>query len=417
MSVGRGPTAGRKSGGKPKGVNADFLQALAQIEDEKGISVEALKEAIEVALVSAYRRNFGSAQNVKVELDTDTGEFHVLALRHVVEEVADARSEISLAVAKEMDPAFEVGQEVQTEVTPRDFGRIAAQTAKQVVLQRIREAERGVIFEEFSNREGDIVTGVVQRQEYRNFFINLGKTEAVLSPPEQIPGEKLRPGERLKIYIVEVRKTPKGPQIYLSRTHPGLVKRLFELEVPEIHDGLVEIRAISREPGSRSKVAVASLDPNVDPVGACVGAKGVRVQAVVRELKGEKIDVIPWSDDEAEYVGNALRPAKAVSATLEPEMKVARVVVPDYQLSLAIGREGQNARLAAKLTGWRIDIRSESQANALAEPAAEPGDEEAEPGSAEAPAQEGAEAPAQEGAEAPAQEGEGEGRDGQEPPA
>jgi N utilization substance protein A len=335
----------------------------------------------------------------------------------VVEEVADARSEISLAVAKEMDPAFEVGQEVQTEVTPRDFGRIAAQTAKQVVLQRIREAERGVIFEEFSNREGDIVTGVVQRQEYRNFFINLGKTEAVLSPPEQIPGEKLRPGERLKIYIVEVRKTPKGPQIYLSRTHPGLVKRLFELEVPEIHDGLVEIRAISREPGSRSKVAVASLDPNVDPVGACVGAKGVRVQAVVRELKGEKIDVIPWSDDEAEYVGNALRPAKAVSATLEPEMKVARVVVPDYQLSLAIGREGQNARLAAKLTGWRIDIRSESQANALAEAAAEPGAEEAESGSEEAPAQEGEEAPVQEGEEAPAQEGEGEGRDGQEPPA
>ncbi len=356
-----GPGGGRKAGAKPKGANLDFIQALAQIEDEKGVPVAALMEAVELALVSAYRRNFGTAQNVRVKLDAETGEFRVLAVREVVGEVTDPRTEISLAEAREIDPGYTVGDTVESEVTPRDFGRIAAQTAKQVVLQRIREAERGVIFEEFSSREGDIVTGVVQRQEARNYFINLGKTEAVLGPAEQIPGERLRPAERIKVYIVEVRKTPKGPQIYLSRTHPGLVKRLFELEVPEIHDGLVEIKAIAREPGSRAKVAVASRDPNVDPVGACVGAKGVRVQAVVRELRGEKIDVIPWSDDASEYVGNALRPAKVVSTTLEPEAKVARVVVPDYQLSLAIGREGQNARLAAKLTGWRIDIRSESQ--------------------------------------------------------
>ncbi len=370
MTTQAGPSGGRRTGGKPKGANLDFIQALAQIEDEKGVPVAALMEAIELALVSAYRRNFGTAQNVRVQLDAGTGEFRVLAIRQVTEDVTDPRTEISLAEAREIDPNYELGDAVETEVTPRDFGRIAAQTAKQVVLQRIREAERGVIFEEYSDREGDIVTGVVQRQEGKNYFVNLGKTEAVLGPSEQIPGERLRPGERLKVYIVEVRKTPKGPQIYLSRTHPGLVKRLFELEVPEIHDGLVEIRAISREPGSRAKVAVASRDSNVDPVGACVGAKGVRVQAVVRELKGEKIDIIPWSEDEAEYVGNALRPAKVVSTRLEPDQKVARVVVPDYQLSLAIGREGQNARLAAKLTGWRIDIKSESQLAGSGEEAA-----------------------------------------------
>jgi N utilization substance protein A len=351
----------RRPAGKPKGANLDFIQALAQIEDEKGIPVSALMEAIEQALVSAYRRNFGTAQNVRVELDADTGDFRVLALREVVEEVTDPAVQISLGEAREMDPSYDVGDIVETEVTPSDFGRIAAQTAKQVVLQRIREAERGIIFEEYSQREGDIVTGVVQRQEYRNYYINLGKTEAVLTPSEQIPGERLRPSERVKVYIVEVKRTTKGPQIYLSRTHPGLVKRLFELEVPEIHDGLVEIRAIAREPGSRTKVAVASRDPNVDPVGACVGAKGVRVQAVVHELKGEKIDVVPWSEDEREYVGNALRPAKVLYTELFPEEKTARVVVPDHQLSLAIGREGQNARLAAKLTGWKIDIKSESQ--------------------------------------------------------
>lgn len=361
MTGGVGSPGGRRSGGKPKGANLDFIQALAQIEDEKGVPVAALMEAIEQALVSAYRRNFGTSQNVRVQLDAESGEFRVFALRQVAERVSDPRVEISLEEARGLDGAYQVGDVVEAEVTPRDFGRIAAQTAKQVVLQRIREAERGVIFEEFSNREGDIVTGVVQRQEFRNYFINLGKTEAVLSPAEQSPGERLRPGERVKVYIVEVRKTTKGPQIYLSRTHPGLLKRLFELEVPEIHDGLVEIKAIAREPGSRAKVAVASLDPNVDPVGACVGAKGVRVQAVVHELKGEKIDIIPWSSEPSEFVGNALRPAKVVSTALEPEQRVARVVVPDYQLSLAIGREGQNARLAAKLTGWKIDIKSESQ--------------------------------------------------------
>jgi len=352
---------GRRSGGKPKGANLDFIQALTQIEGEKGIPVAALMEAIEQALVSAYRRNFGTAQNVRVELDAETGDFRVLAARTVTEQVTDPATEISLEEVREIDPAYRPGDVIETEVTPSDFGRIAAQTAKQVVLQRIREAERGVIFEEYSGREGDIVTGVIQRQEHRSYYINLGKTEAVLTPSEQIPGERLRSGERVKVYITEVRKTTKGPQVFLSRTHPGLLTRLFELEVPEIYEGLVEIRAIAREPGSRAKVAVASRDPNVDPVGACVGAKGVRVQAVVRELKGEKIDIIPWSDDEAEYVGNALRPAKALGCELYPEEKMARVVVPDHQLSLAIGREGQNARLAAKLTGWKIDIRSESQ--------------------------------------------------------
>ncbi len=386
MTTGRRQSSGRA---KPKGANLDFLQALAQIEDEKGIPMAALMEAIEQALVSAYRRNFGTGQNVRVELDADTGEFRVLGLREVVDDMTDPRSEISLEEARELDPSFNPGDIVETEVTPSDFGRIAAQTAKQVVLQRIREAERGVIFEEFANREGDIVTGVVQRQEFRNYYVNLGKTEAVLSPSEQIPGERLRTGERIKVYIVEVKRTTKGPQIYLSRTHPGLVKRLFELEVPEIHDGLVEIRALAREPGSRAKVAVASKDPKVDPVGACVGAKGVRVQAVVHELKGEKIDIIPWSDDEYDYVGNALRPAKVIYTELDPETKVARVVVPDYQLSLAIGREGQNARLAAKLTGWKIDIRSESQAEKEASEEAAGGYPDGEEG---ANVEEGAEA-------------------------
>jgi N utilization substance protein A len=246
-------------------------------------------------------------------------------------------------------------------VTPRNFGRIAAQTAKQVVVQRIREAERNIIFEEFANREGDIVTGVIQRIEQKNVYIELGKTEAILSPSEQMPGEEYRQGSRLKTYIIEVRKTTKGPQILVSRTHPGLLKRLFELEVPELHEGIVELKGTAREAGARSKIAVYSKDENVDPVGACVGPKGMRVQNIVNELNGEKIDIIKWNPDPSKFVASSLSPAKVVAVEIWEEEKVARVIVPDYQLSLAIGKEGQNARLAAKLTGWKIDIKSESQ--------------------------------------------------------
>ncbi|MDD4401524.1 MAG: transcription termination factor NusA, partial [Desulfitobacteriaceae bacterium] len=279
-----------------------------------------------------------------------------------VENVEDPRTQISLAEAQKIDPNYNVNDILENEVTPRDFGRIAAQTAKQVVVQRIREAERGMIYDEYINREGDIVTGVVQRYEQKNVIIDLGKVEAVLAAQEQIPGETYQSFERIKTYVVEVKKTTKGPQIMLSRTHPGLIKRLFELEVPEIHDGTVEIKGVSREAGARSKIAVYSREPNVDPVGACVGPKGNRVQAIVSELKGEKIDIVNYSLDNREFVANALSPAKVIGVYPKSDEKVALVVVPDYQLSLAIGKEGQNARLAAKLTGWKIDIKSESQA-------------------------------------------------------
>lgn len=340
-------------------MNVDFMEALREIEREKGIPLEKLVEAIEAALISAYRKNFGSAQNVRVEIDRSTGEIKVLAQKTVVENVKDPREEISLEEARRLNPRYELGDKV--EVTPRNFGRIAAQTAKQVVVQRIREAERNIIYDEFSGREQDIVTGVVRRTEMKTVFIDLGRTEAILAPSEQVSTEVYRQGDRIKTYILEVRKTTKGPQILVSRTHPGLVRRLFELEVPEIHDGIVEIKAVAREPGLRSKIAVYSHDQNVDPIGACVGPRGMRVQTVVNELRGEKIDIIRWSPDQAEFVASALSPAKVISVDLDEENRAARVVVPDYQLSLAIGREGQNARLAARLTGWKIDIKSESQ--------------------------------------------------------
>ncbi len=342
-------------------MSTEFIQALDQIEEEKGIAKEVLLEAIEAALISAYRRNFGSAQNVSVDIDRNTGVIHVYARKNVVAEVTDPRLEISLEEAKSISPKYQEDDVVEMEVTPRNFGRIAAQTAKQVVVQRIREAERGIVYEEYAGRENDIVTGIVQRFEHKNVFVDLGKTEAVLTPQEQSPNEVYKQGDRIKTYVVEVKKTTKGPQIIVSRTHPGLLKRLFELEVPEIHDGVVEIKAIAREAGHRSKVAVASEDENVDAIGACVGPKGVRVQTIVNELRGEKIDIVEWNSDPAKFVANALSPAKVVSVTVDPEHKIARVVVPDYQLSLAIGKEGQNARLAAKLTNWKIDIKSESQ--------------------------------------------------------
>ncbi|EGO63194.1 transcription termination factor NusA [Acetonema longum] len=346
-------------------MNAEFMQAFEQLGKEKGISTEVLFDAIEAALISAYKRNFASAQNVRVSLDRSTGDIHVFARKTVVEVVKDPRMEISLEEAKRTDVRYELDDVVELEVTPKNFGRIAAQTAKQVVVQRIREAERGIIFEEFSNRESDIVTGIVQRIEQKNVLIDLGKAEAILAPSEQMTGELYKPGDRIKTYITEVRKTTKGPQILVSRTHPGLLKRLFELEVPEIHDGVVEIKSVAREPGLRSKIAVYSRDENVDPVGACVGHKGMRVQTIVNELRGEKIDIVKWNSDPAKYIASALSPAKVVLVDVNETEKISKVVVPDYQLSLAIGKEGQNARLAAKLTGWKIDIKSESQAGSL----------------------------------------------------
>ncbi|OUM88378.1 MAG: transcription termination/antitermination protein NusA [Bacillus thermozeamaize] len=347
-------------------MNKEFISALEQLATEKGISQEVLLEAIEAALISAYKRNFNTAQNVRVDINRETGAVKVYARKTVVEEVLDPRLEISLDAARQMNSLYQLGDVVELEVTPKDFGRIAAQTAKQVVTQRIREAERGVIYELFVDREEDIVTGLVQRQDHRFIYVDLGKTEALLPVQEVMPTERLQQGERIKAFITKVEKTTKGPQIFLSRTHPGLLKRLFELEVPEIYDGVVEIKSVAREAGTRSKIAVHSNLPEVDPVGACVGQKGVRVQNVVNELKGEKIDIVRWSEDPQVYVANALSPSKVISVTLYQEERMARVVVPDYQLSLAIGKEGQNARLAAKLTGWKIDIKSETQAEELA---------------------------------------------------
>ncbi|MBT9141180.1 MAG: Transcription termination/antitermination protein NusA [Dehalococcoidia bacterium] len=342
-------------------MNEDFLAAMTAIEKEKGVKKEILFDAIEAALVSAYKRNFNAAANVRVLLNRESGEIKVLTRLVVVAEVFHAQLEISLSDAREIDLNYQLGDMVEKEVTPKNFGRIAAQTAKQVVIQRIREAEREMVFDEYIDREEDIITGIVQRIEQKNIIVDLGKAEAVLSATEQMPSDEYKQGERIKAYINEVRKTTKGPQIFISRTHPGLLKRLFELEVPEIFDGTVEIKAVAREAGYRSKLAVYSKNRNVDPVGACVGPKGARVQAIVDELRGEKVDIVKWDENPEIFVANALSPAKVVLVLLQSAQKVANVIVPDYQLSLAIGKEGQNARLAAKLTNWKIDIASESQ--------------------------------------------------------
>jgi len=361
-------------------MKAEILEALDDLVRERGIAKEVLIEAIEAALISAYRRNFGSIQNVRVHFDPKTGDYRVYAQKEIVEVVEDPRQQATLEEARAKNPGLGMGDILEVEVTPRDFGRIAAQTAKQVVVQRIREAERGLIYEEYSSREGDIVTGLVLRQDLKNkaVYVELAKgVEAILMANEQIPGERFNENQRIKGYVIEVKRTTKGPNISLSRTHPGLLKRLFEMEVPEIHDGTVEIKAISREAGARSKIAVYSRDENVDPVGACVGPKGLRVQNIVNELQGEKIDIVEWSQDPSAFVAKALSPAKVVNVDCEEAGRVARVVVPDYQLSLAIGKEGQNARLAAKLTGWKIDIKSESQSKAGAwDGAGEEGDED-----------------------------------------
>jgi N utilization substance protein A len=345
----------------------ELMHALHQLEKEKGINKETLMEAIEAALLSAYKRNFGSTGNVKINVNRNTWDVRVFAQKVVVGVVNNPSEEISVEDARLINSALEEGDIVELEVTPRKFGRIAAQTAKQVVVQRIREAERDIIFDEFYNKEDDIVTGVVQRYERKTVIVDLGKTEGILPENEQPQGETYRFNERIKAYVIEVKKTTKGPFIMLSRTHPGLVKRLFELEVPEIHEGIVEIRGIAREAGSRTKIAVSSRDEDVDPVGACVGQKGVRVQAVVDELRGEKIDIIKWSSSPQEFISSSLSPAKVVRVIINEQEKSAIVIVPDHQLSLAIGKEGQNARLAAKLTGWKIDIKSESQLRAAIE--------------------------------------------------
>lgn len=343
-------------------MNTDFIDALHEIESTKGISKDILLEAIEAALISSYKRNFNTAQNVRVDINKLTGLIRVYARKTVTEEVLDPRLEISVEAAHDISPNYQLTDIVEIEVTPRDFGRIAAQTAKQVVTQRIREAERGLIYTAFIEKEDDIVTGIVQRQDTRNIYVDLGKVEAVLPLNELMPTEKFKHGDRIKAYITKVENTTKGPQIFLSRTHPGLLKRLFELEVPEIFDGVVEIRSVAREAGFRSKIAVHSRNLEVDPVGSCVGPKGIRVQTIVNELRGEKIDIVRWSDSVEEYVANALSPSKVVEVNVYENEKMTRVIVPDYQLSLAIGIKGQNARLAAKLTGWKIDIKSETQA-------------------------------------------------------
>ena len=344
--------------------NAELIDALNQIEREKGIDKEIIFEAIETSLITACKKNFGTSQNIKVNMNRETGQVQVFAQKTVVGEPEDQQLEISLENAQKINTRYQLGDIVDIVVTPRDFGRISAQTAKQVVVQKFREAERSIIYKEYKSKEKEIVTGIVQRRDRRNVIISLGKNELVLMPNEQIPGEEYRFNERLKVYVLEVKETPKGPQITVSRTHPELVKRLFEQEVPEVYDGTVEIKSISREAGSRSKLAVHSKHPEVDPVGACVGTNGQRVNVIVNELNGEKIDIVTWSEDPRRFIAAALSPSKVMAVVVSPEERSAKIVVPDHQLSLAIGKEGQNARLAAKLTGYRIDIKSESQARA-----------------------------------------------------
>jgi N utilization substance protein A len=342
-------------------VKTELLLALEQLEKEKGLSIDMLFDVIEDAMVKAYKNNFGATHNVEVELNRETGDITVYSIRLIVDEVIDEATQVSLEEAKAINPEYESGDVLREKVTPKDFGRIAAQSAKQVVVQKIREAERGVIYDEFSSRESEIVNGVIHRVSKGIVYITLGRTEALMAANEQIPHEEYIQGARITTVITEVKNSTKGPQIFVSRTHPGLVKRLFELEVPEIYDGEVEIKSISREPGSRTKIAVYSSNPDLDPVGACVGPKGHRVQNIVEELQGEKIDIIEWNENPAILISNALNPSKVMRVEVDEDDNSALVVVPDYQLSLAIGKEGQNARLAAKLTGWKIDIKSETQ--------------------------------------------------------
>lgn len=343
-------------------MSKDIIRALGELEKEKGISSDIVIEAIKAALESGYKKNFGKANNFSIEIDEVSGDFKLYADKTVVEVVEDSQQEISLAEARQIRLGYELGDIIKIEIQPKkDFGRIAAQTARQVILQKIREAERNSIFNEYEGRESDLIDGVVQRVTKGSIYLDMGKIEGVITQSEQIPGEEFEQGDRLKAVILEVKNSSKGASVLLSRTHPNLIKRLFELEVPEIHDGVLEIYSISREAGSRTKIAIHSHDPNVDPVGSCVGNKGMRVKSIIDEINGEKIDIVIYNKDPEIFIANSLGPAKITSVSANEQEKTATTVVPDNQLSLAIGKEGQNARLAAKLTGWRIDIISESQ--------------------------------------------------------
>ena len=387
-------------------MNTELMEALEVLEKEKNISKDTLLEAIEQSLIQACKNHFGKADNVKVSINAQTGDFKVVAEKTVVDLVQDPIMEIALSDAKRADSRYELGDIVPVEIKSKEFGRIATQNAKNVILQKIREEERKVLYVQYLEKEREVITGIVQRYSGKNVCINLGRVDAILMESEQVRGEHFRPTEHIKLYVVEVKDTPKGPRITVSRSHPEFVKRLFEEEVTEIQDGIVTIESIAREAGSRTKIAVSTVDPNVDAVGACVGMNGARVNAIVSELRGEKIDIINWNENPALLIENALSPAKVISVMADPDEKTALVVVPDYQLSLAIGKEGQNARLAARLTGFKIDIKSETQAR-------ESGDfydydeeddeyydeDEYEEASEEAAADEEAEAPAQDESE------------------
>ena len=342
--------------------NKELILALEELEKEKGMDKEYLLEAIETALVTAYKRNFDSLENVKVEMDRQTGATHLYAIKKVVEKVEDPETEIELKEAQKINPDYNVDDEINIEIVPRDFGRIAAQTAKQVIIQKLREAEREIVYNEFEERKGEIVSGLIQKADGNIVVMDLGKLEGVMPKKEQIPTETYRVNDKIKGYIVKVEKGQKGaPQVMVSRSHPDFVRKLLEFEIPEIYEGVIEIKSVSRDPGYRSKVAVYSPDPNIDPVGSCVGQKGVRIQNVINELNGEKIDVIEWNEDPSIYIAASLLPAQILAVDIKPENKFAQVIVPDDQLSLAIGKSGQNARLAARLTDWKIDIKSETQ--------------------------------------------------------
>ena len=359
--------------------NKELILALEELEKEKGIKKDYLLESIETALVTAYKRNFDALENVRVEMDKQTGATHVYSVKEVMEKANDEATEISIKEAQKINPDLGEGDTVEVEIVPRNFGRIAAQTAKQVIIQKLREAERDIIFNEFNERKGEIVSGLIQKADHNIVVMDLGKLEGVMPAKEQIPTEKYKVNEKIKGYVLDVERGAKGaPQVIVSRSHPDFVRKLLEFEIPEIYEGVIEIKSVSRDPGYRSKVAVYSPDPNIDPVGSCVGQKGVRIQNVINELNGEKIDVIEWNEDPSIYISSALLPAKILAVDIKEEEKFAQVIVPDDQLSLAIGRSGQNARLAARLTDWKIDIKSETQFREMLAQTQKPETEEAE---------------------------------------
>ena len=359
--------------------NKELILALEELEKEKGIKKDYLLESIETELVTAYKRNFDALENVRVEMDKQTGATHVYSVKEVMEKANDEATEISIKEAQKINPDLGEGDTVEVEIVPRNFGRIAAQTAKQVIIQKLREAERDIIFNEFNERKGEIVSGLIQKADHNIVVMDLGKLEGVMPAKEQIPTEKYKVNEKIKGYVLDVERGAKGaPQVIVSRSHPDFVRKLLEFEIPEIYEGVIEIKSVSRDPGYRSKVAVYSPDPNIDPVGSCVGQKGVRIQNVINELNGEKIDVIEWNEDPSIYISSALLPAKILAVDIKEEEKFAQVIVPDDQLSLAIGRSGQNARLAARLTNWKIDIKSETQFREMLAQTQKPETEEAE---------------------------------------